>query len=471
MSALGSDATAAHHGAGQTSSTNAHADLVEPEGERRAPLFHLQTPLPPTAHISSLATSRSGAIAVAGCSPVPLGIDAVPLAPETSGQAGAFIAGLDDHGQWRYRRFFPGIEPCALALDPLGHALLTGRITGDRALDCQSTSPGGLFVAKLDLYGKPLWVRTFPRARARSSAGRAIAADHAGNVLFAAYYEGEIPVESDAYPYFGEGNVFIAKLDPHGQLVWARDLWGPSPQDLRGLAVDTDGNTVIAGTFSGVIGLGKKLYAEGERDAFIAKMDPAGRFLWARSHGHRGRQAPPQLALARTGAIFITAPLVDRLDLGTGPLETETTGSGRAHYLARLDAAGRARWTRSLALRERAARPLIAATPAGNLLLSGPLALAPRAGATAPRRESFFLAELGECGEPTQTRMFSSGQASVVHGLAVDRAGYPIVAGRLHDTTHHDRLRRTPAGDMFLGRLERSAARRLAQARTGAPFH
>ncbi|MEZ4223108.1 MAG: hypothetical protein R3B13_19350 [Polyangiaceae bacterium] len=81
--------------------------------------------------------------------------------------------------------------------------------------------------------------------------------------------------------------------------TWAKSF-GDAGQDFpKRLAVDSKGNIVVLGGFTGDIDFGKgKLTAKASSDIFVAKFSPTGTTLWAVQLG--GNQADSALALALT---------------------------------------------------------------------------------------------------------------------------------------------------------------------------
>jgi hypothetical protein len=82
----------------------------------------------------------------------------------------------------------------------------------------------------------------------------------------------------------GQGyNVALAKYDPSGQVAWALRLGSRAGVDNPDLTVDATGNVLVIGNFEGTLELpGTNLVNEAARDTFLAKFDPNGELLWAR---------------------------------------------------------------------------------------------------------------------------------------------------------------------------------------------
>lgn len=81
-------------------------------------------------------------------------------------------------------------------------------------------------------------------------------------------------------------NIFLAKLDCNGNLVWVRTAGGTHPDnEARGLALDGQGHLYLTGRASAVDGLYTlnffdTLITETCSDLFLAKFDTSGNFHW-----------------------------------------------------------------------------------------------------------------------------------------------------------------------------------------------
>ena len=90
-----------------------------------------------------------------------------------------------------------------------------------------------------------------------------------------------------------QGNdVFVARLNPAGQVVWIARLGGLGDETVDALAVDADGNAFVAGLFTGQADFGSTFLtaSSGGPDGYVARLDAAGSngngtVTWARRFG------------------------------------------------------------------------------------------------------------------------------------------------------------------------------------------
>ncbi|WP_156338534.1 PQQ-binding-like beta-propeller repeat protein [Chondromyces crocatus] len=162
-----------------------------------------------------------------------------------------------------------------IALDPIGHPLLTGTFTdalhqGDTLLHGGTTSG---FVAKLSPTGQPLWSRAFGST---TSQGNAIASDRHGNVLLAGHFAGSADLDDPPLHATQPGpDLLVAKLDPEGRLLWSRHLGNGSPQAGTAITTDASDAILLAGQARGTLDLGPQLLNAGPHPTlFVTKLHP-----------------------------------------------------------------------------------------------------------------------------------------------------------------------------------------------------
>src|SRR5262245_42850908 len=83
----------------------------------------------------------------------------------------------------------------------------------------------------------------------------------------------------------GSNDIFIAKFDSSGNVLWAKSAGGTSVETGVVVCTTPGGDVYVTGYFvSPSITLGSTVLTNtGNADIFIAKLDSGGNFLWARS--------------------------------------------------------------------------------------------------------------------------------------------------------------------------------------------
>jgi len=84
----------------------------------------------------------------------------------------------------------------------------------------------------------------------------------------------------------GLSDIFVAKYNSDGTLVWLKRAGGTGADMAHVVVVDSSGNITIAGEFQNAASFGgNSIVALGLGDAFITKYDSMGNNLWARRGG------------------------------------------------------------------------------------------------------------------------------------------------------------------------------------------
>ncbi len=125
---------------------------------------------------------------------------------------------------------------------------------------------------------------------------KAIAVDMTGNIFVTGTFDGTMKLLKKAdntsitLNTAGARDIFLAKFDPAGDVVWAKSFGDPTDNDLgNAVAVDAMGNVYLGGGFGGTADFGGGvLTASSDVDIFVAKFDAAGAPLWSRRFGSSG---------------------------------------------------------------------------------------------------------------------------------------------------------------------------------------
>jgi hypothetical protein len=170
----------------------------------------------------------------------------------------------------------------AVAVDGGGNVLVAGRFNGTGDFGGVTlTSAGGqdAFVAKLDPNGQVLWARRWGAAN-NDEAGFGVGADAAGNVYALGDRHG---------PTLANNGDDVLKFSPAGSLLWTRsvNITGiPGRAVADGdLAVDAAGNVYVADTFNGTVNFNPEKgkpqnVSSAENKGFVLKLTSAGAFAW-----------------------------------------------------------------------------------------------------------------------------------------------------------------------------------------------
>ncbi len=247
----------------------------------------------------------------------------------------------------------------AVTTDGAGNAYVTGNFSGTVDFDPSAgvtnlTSDGGSdgYVAKYTPAGALVW------AKALGGDGAAgIALDGQGNVYTVGtlFGQGDFDPSAGVYTLIGNGawDAYVSKLDSSGNFVWAKALGGSAEDFGTGIAVDFAGNVVATGFFRGTADFDPgaaayNLTSAGGDDAFMAKLDSAGNFLWAKSWGGATHDRAYGVTLDAQGNAVTTGYFTGTADLDPGPGVQNRTAAFTDGYVSKLDPDGNLLWASPL---------------------------------------------------------------------------------------------------------------------------
>ncbi len=265
------------------------------------------------------------------------------------GYTDAFIVKLDTNGALIWNTFAGGRwddESKAITLDNNGNILITGfsgATWGTPVVPFSHTQGNGEegFVAKLNNNGSLLW-NTFMGGLDGLdllTQGNAIAVDAAGNVYVAGDSSNSWGSPLNAHAG-GMNDIFVDKLNSSGVRQWHTYMGGPSGDQGIGIAVDGSGDLYVTGisqtTWSNPI----NAYSGGSFDAFVAKLNNSGSFLWNTFLGGLNTDLGRAITLDGNGTVYVAG--VSQSTWGS-PLNAFTGGS-YAIFAAQLDSSGSRLW-------------------------------------------------------------------------------------------------------------------------------
>ena len=148
--------------------------------------------------------------------------------------------------------------------------------------------------------------------------------------------------------------VVPAQAAPVVTFGWARGI-GSTATDINNAgAVDSAGNVISVGIFSGTVdfdpsGGVANLSAIGDVDAFISKLNANGNYIWARSLGGALEDGATDVAVDNTGNVYVGGIFYGTVDFDPGAGTSNLTSNGLSDFfLLKLDANGNFVWARSM---------------------------------------------------------------------------------------------------------------------------
>jgi hypothetical protein len=264
----------------------------------------------------------------------------------------------------------------SVAVDGQGHSFVGGFFDFDLIIGATTHDSLGfsdMFVAKLDAAGNRIWSRSFGSIWGDELGELAV--DEEGNVVVAASIADPVSFDggTTTLPFAGVLDIVIVKLSgDDGGLIWARSFGAGLADEARGIAIDEAGNVIVSGLFRGSVPFGATTLTATGADAFLVKLDESGEVLWARQMSGSGSEVGRALDAGPGGDLLLAGDYDGTLGFGGHRLPASTDAQTDV-FVARLDAQGDLRWLRSLSGAQAQEAHEIAFDPWDNALLGGSL--------------------------------------------------------------------------------------------------
>ena len=213
--------------------------------------------------------------------------------------------------------------------------------------NAQQSSPYGsdFFIAKYDSSGNVIWAQG--AGAVYDEGGSSITTDLIGNV----YVAGDI---GSAYFYIGSNilinsgvgayDIFIAKYDSAGNVLWAKSAGSTNNDQPADINVDNNGNAYVTGMFQSpsiVFGNDTLVNSSTSIDIFIMKYDSSGTTMWARSAGGVSADYGTGITSNSNGNAYATGHFNNTITFGSFTFSTVGLDD---IYIVKYDSSGNVLW-------------------------------------------------------------------------------------------------------------------------------
>lgn len=174
-----------------------------------------------------------------------------------------------------------------------------------------------------------------------------ISVDPDGNTIVSGVFRNRIRIGDQNYLSRGEGDIFLASYSAAGAVNWSKHIGGTGDDNTYDLTTDGAGNIYASGWFSESVDFGGTvLRSKGSVDMFVAKYAPDGRLTWAKSFGGVGGDGGNEIAVLANGEIAVSA--ISESDFEVEGRKFSHGGGARDSYLIRMHPDGRVVWVRPM---------------------------------------------------------------------------------------------------------------------------
>ncbi len=220
------------------------------------------------------------------------------------------------------------------------------------------------YLAKYDTDGKLVWAKHLLTARDRAASQTAtllaittMEIDGNGDLVIGGAFWDTVYL-SPTKMLVSDGplrDMFLAKYDSNGNLIWGQQMGGASDQQIQSLAIDNSGNIFTTGYYFGTpdfdpAGGGSTLSTIGAEDIFLAKYTATGALDWVKGFGSvNGANVTPEMGMDvgtdGMGNVYVTGRLLGEADFDlTSANGTITPMTSIATFTAKYDGQGAYQW-------------------------------------------------------------------------------------------------------------------------------
>jgi hypothetical protein len=248
----------------------------------------------------------------------------------------------------------------------------------------------------------------------------------------------------------------VEQSTPAGAVLWARGFGGSGDDEGRSIALDSEGNTLVAGYFAGSVDFGGgPLTSAGGNDVFVAKYAPDGTHIWSRRFGASGNDSGRAIAVDASNNVYVTGTVTGTVDFGLGPI---VGAGGYDIYVARLSPAGTVAWAKGFGGTGSDLGQGLAVDTQGNVLVTGVFMATVNfggGGLLSSGATDIFVVKLTSTGAHAWSKKFGDGGDDSGVAIATDGSDNVVVTGHYNGTISFGGSPLTSAGmtDVFLAKF------------------
>lgn len=245
-----------------------------------------------------------------------------------------------------------GTQPYALSADASGNTFMVGRFNGTsvqfgtQTIQNQRNGWNDIYLVKYDPSGNALWAQDAGGSLDDEAGG--VTVDAQGNSYVTGYFAsgtavfGSVQVDNDTTN--GSGDIFLAKYDPNGNLLWVNGYGGDAPDVANAITADIAGNIYVTGYYySSQVHFGSYIITNYDNtgvsdDAFVAEFDANGNPVSAVEVGGLSYDYGTGIAADRGSNVYLTGVYrSDDISFGSTRLNNTTTTHNNEFFIAKWE--------------------------------------------------------------------------------------------------------------------------------------
>jgi hypothetical protein len=260
----------------------------------------------------------------------------------TLGFDDVFVAKFDPNGNPLWSKHLGGARGDGgldIATDIVGNVIAVGDMGA-------SPTDDNAYIVKYAPDGTQRFLKQFGVGDDSTQTLQYVTTDLSKNIIVAGEFMGSINLGGATLHDQGGPTIFLAKFDQNGNHIWSKRFVGTTEFifSVGGLENTVDGQTTMFGILDGTLDFGNgPLTTAGGADIFLARFDASGNVVWAHKYGDLGNQYPGNIAVNESGQIALTGFADTPFNVGGGVLAAT---AGYDPFLAVFTPAGTHVWSK-----------------------------------------------------------------------------------------------------------------------------
>ena len=261
----------------------------------------------------------------------------------SAGVADVFVAKVSASGQWLWAIGAGGTGSDIgydVSVSTDGSATVTGLFRGSSTFGLTTLTSAGsddVFVAKVSAAGEWLWATRAGGTGSDIGLGVSVSTD--ASAIVTGSFSDDATFGAMTLTSSGSTDVFAAAISAAGAWVWATRAGGSENEEGSSVSVLPDGSAIVTGWFRGTATFGGTTLTgiDSSRDVFVAKVDPAGTWLWATRAGGTDNEEGEGVAVGSDGSAIVTGWFFGEAIFGAATL---TSAGSDDVFVGKVSAAG-----------------------------------------------------------------------------------------------------------------------------------
>ena len=210
------------------------------------------------------------------------------------------------------------------------------------------------FLLKWDLDGNYVWhkLQTTPLGLTIED----LHIDALGNSYVCGSFANSINANSQSLTSNGSSDAFFTKYDSNGNLLILQGFGGnqSQPDICKGISTDSNGNVFVGGIYNGAVDFDPSgnttiSTSNGSGDAFIAKFNSSGGFMWVKPFGVNGsNDEVNDIVVDNSDNIYFTGTALNSIDFDFGSATHILNSSFNYSFIVKWNNSGNYIWANGL---------------------------------------------------------------------------------------------------------------------------